>query len=97
MQTNFEWVIQLAGTLVFGGSFVFFLRRYRNNLKQRKAGEIAPSDPTFTIDLFFTLASLVIVLVIWSATLRDLFTGMLFLCALVSWLAWKLSQPKEVE
>lgn len=57
MQTNFEWVIQLAGTLV----------------------------------------SFVIVLVIWSAALRDLFTGMLFLCALLSWLVWKLSQPKEVE
>jgi len=97
MQTNFEWAIQLSGTLIFGSSFVFFLRRYRDNLKKRKSGKIALTDPIFAIDLFFTLTSLAILLNIWNVPLRDFFTGILLLCALVSWLAWKLAQSKSTQ
>lgn len=95
MPTNSEWIVQIAGTLVFTFSFGFFLRRYRENIKKRKSGHIALTDPIFAIDLFFTLTSLAIILNIWSAPLRDLFTGMLLFCALLSWLAWKLSQSKS--
>lgn len=97
MQTNFEWTIQIAGTLLFGSSFIYFLRRYRNNLKKRESGKIAITDPIFAINLFFTLASLAILFNIWNVPLRDFFTGILLLCALVSWLAWKISQQTRVE
>jgi len=96
MQSNIEWITRLTGTLIFGGSFVIFLRRYRNNLKRRKSGKVALTDPIFAIDLFFTLTSFAILLNIWNAPLRDFLTGILLLCALISWLAWKLSQQSKI-
>lgn len=96
MQTNSKWIVQIAGTLIFGGSFIFFLRQYRDNLKKRKTGKIALSDPIFAINLFFSLTSLAIILNLWNAPLRDFFSAILVLCALVSWLAWKLSQTKRI-
>jgi len=95
MPTDSEVIVQITGTLIFGGSFIFFLRQYRDNLKERKSKKTVPTDPIFAINLFFTLTSLAIILNIWNAPLRDFFTGILFLCALVSWLAWKLSQQTK--
>lgn len=97
MQINFERIIQVAGTLIFGSSFVFFLSQYRDILKKRRAEKAALTDPTLAINLFFTLTSLAIILNIWNVPLRDFFAGILFLCALVSWLAWKLSQQTKTE
>jgi len=97
MEIDSESIIQITGTLIFGSSFVFFLRQYRGNLKKRKSGKIALTDPIFAINLFFSLASLAIILNIWNAPMRDFFTGFLLICALISWLAWKLSQPKDIE
>ena len=84
MPNNSELIVQITGTLIFGSSFVFFLRQYRDNLKKRRAGKTVHTDPTSAINLFFTLTSLTIILNIWNAPLRDFFTGILFLCALVS-------------
>ena len=95
MSANSELIVQITGTLIFGSSFVFFLRQYWDNLKERKSEKTAPTDPIFAINLFFTLTSLAIILNIWNAPLRDFLTGILFLCALVSWLAWKLSQQTK--
>lgn len=95
MLTNSKWIVQIAGTVIFASSFVFFLRQYRDNLKKRKTGKVALTDPIFAINLFFSLTSLAILLNIWNAPLRDFFTAILLLCALVSWLAWKLSQSRS--
>lgn len=97
MHTNSEWIVKIVGTLIFGSSFVFFLRQYQDNLKKRKTGKIALTDPIFAINLFFSLTSLAIILNIWNAPLRDFFTGFLLICALISWMAWKLSRPKEIQ
>jgi hypothetical protein len=97
MTINSELIVQITGTLIFGSSFVFFLRQYRDNLKKNRSGKPVHPDPTLAVNLFFALTSLVIILNIWNAPLRDFFTGILFLCALVSWLAWKHSQQTKPE
>ena len=97
MQIDYELIFQLAGTLIFGAGFIFFLRRYRSSLKKRKEPGADLTDSTFVFDLFFTLTGLDIILVIWSAVLRDLFTEMLVLSVFISWLAWRGSQSKEKE
>ena len=97
MKINYELIFQLVSTLIFGGGFIFFLRRYRGSLKKRKEPGADLTDSTFVFDLFFTLTSLDIILVIWSVALRDLLTEMLVLNALISWLVWKGSQPKETK
>ena len=97
MQTTSGWIVKITGTLIFGGSFIFFLRQYLDSLKKRRTGKIAFTDPIFAINLFFSLTSLAIILNIWNAPFHDFITGILVICALTSWLAWKLFQQTKTK
>jgi hypothetical protein len=79
-----EWIIVAIGSLLFGGSLLYFGMRLLKRLQQDPTIVNRFSRLSLSFDAFFATLSFCILMVLWFEPLRDSFSALLSVCFLIS-------------